>query len=310
MSFQITNAHRVTYNSNIELALQQKTSKLAVHCTDADYTGESSKIKDLVGSVKANRGRTRHGNTEYNNTPHDGRWISMTDEYYYADLVDKADTLLAPGIDIQGGYVKNAAATLARADDDAFLEGFYGNAQTGKTAGTTLVPFSAANICPVNQGSASNVGLNMPKLRWARAQFVANLVDTDEEELFMAVTSKQTDNLLSEIQATSQDFASARDMPVVVNGKLTKLMGFTFVECEYGNTSSFDNAGLTLDGSGYRRVPAWCKSGMHIGYWSRMHSDISKLPGKRLSIQVYAGKFVTATRTDEAKCLQILCNES
>lgn len=309
MSFNVTNAMRVTYNSNVELTLQQKVSKLAVHCTSADYSGEKSKIKDLVGSVKPNRGRTRHGDTQYNNTPHDGRWIAPTDEYYYAELVDRGDKYLTPGIDLEGAYTKAAAATLARADDDAFLEGFYGNALTGKD-GSTVVPFNASNIIAVTTGAASATGLNIPKLRAARAMFVANLVDLDEEELFMAVTSKQTDNLLSELQATSMDFVDSRTSPVIVNGKLTKLLGFTFVECEFGNSASFDNAGLTVDGSGYRRVPAWCKSGMHMGYWERMYTGIDPIPGKRYAVQVYAGKFVTGTRTDENKVLQVLCAES
>lgn len=309
MSFQVTNAHRVTYQSNIELALQQKKAKLAPYISWSDYEGEKSKIKDFVGSVKPNRGRTRHGDTQYNNTPHDGRWIGMTDEYYYADIVDKADKLLAPGIDIEGGYVKAAAATMARSDDDAFLEGFYGNAMTGKD-GSTLVPFTAANIIAANVGAAAAVGLNIPKLRAARALFVANLVDTDEEELYMAVTSKQTDNLLSELQATSHDFVDSRQAPVLESGKLRKLLGFNFVECEIGNAASFDNAPLTLDGNGYRRVPAWCKSGVSGGRWGEMTSTIDRLPQKRNSVQVYAGKFVTVTRNDEAKAIQLLCNEA
>jgi hypothetical protein len=308
MSFQITNAHRVTYRSNVELALQQKKAKLAPYITWASYDGEKSKIKDLVGSVKPNRGRTRHGDTNYNNTPHDGRWIAPGDEYYYADLVDKADKFLAPGIDITGMYTMAAAATLARADDDAFLEGFYGNALAGKE-GATVLPFAPANIIAVNTGAAAPTGLNIPKLRKARAMFVANLVDTDEEELYMAVTSTQTDNLLSELQATSAEFTDSRQAPVLESGKLRKLLGFNFVECEIGNAASFDNAGLTLDGSGYRRVPAWCKSGISGGTFGEPLMSIDPLPQKRHSVQVYAGKFVTVTRNDEAKAIQVLCAE-
>lgn len=308
MSFQITNAHRVTYNNNIRLALQQMQSKLAPYATQADYSGDKSKIEDIFGSVKPKRQRTRHAQTEFNNVGHDGRWISPTDPYTFAELVDKPDQRLAPGIDIAGGYTKVGAATMNRAPDDAFLEGFYGVALTGKT-GSTQVPFKSANICPVTVGAAAATGLNLEKVRWARKQLAKGLVDIEADELYMAITAEQVDDLYGELQVTSQEFANRGEEPVLRNGRLVRLFRFNFVECEYGNEASFDSYGLTVDGSGYRRVPYWAKSGMHIGWWQRPWADVSIRTDLNYATQVYAACQVSAARTDEDKVGQILCAE-
>ena len=140
---------------------------------------------------------------------------------------------------------------------------------------------------------------------------VANLVDTEAEELYIALTSKQSDNLLNEVQATSADFIKSNGgMTVTQTGRLGMLFGFNFIECEFGNSSSFNNTALTLDSNSYRRVPVWAKSGMALGTWQGLNISIDRLPQKRNSIQVYAGITVAASRTQEGKCLQILCSES
>ncbi|MFZ4687854.1 MAG: phage capsid protein [Polymorphobacter sp.] len=306
MSFQVTTAQVVEYNNNVELALQQKTAKLAPYAMQMPGKGESCEIVNLIGQVRGNRADVRHGDTRYVSTPHDRRWVAKRPEYYYADLVDTADRLTV-GIDLQGAYVQAGAATIKRGWDDEWLFGFYSAALTGKT-GTTQVAFPAGNIGAVDLGAAAATGLNMAKIRWAKRRLMANLVDTDMDELYIAVTSVQYDNLMNEVQVISKDFTSA-DQKVIESGKLPKILGFNFIECEYGNTGSFENAGLTLDGSGYRRVPVWTKSGMALATWQMMNNSIDRLPGKQQSVQVWSGTTVAASRTQEGKCLQLLCAE-
>jgi hypothetical protein len=306
MSFQVTTTQIVTFKNNVELALQQATSKLAQYAMQEAASGKNFELTNLIGAVKGNEATVRHGDTQYVNTPHDRRWLAKKPEYYYADLVDTEDRLRA-GIDLQGAYVKAGASTVKRGWDDRWIEGFYGTAYTGET-GATAVTFPAGNIGAVDIGAAAPTGLNMAKLRWAKRKLLANLVDTDTEELYIGVTSVQYDNLLNEVQATSNDFVSA-DRKVIESGELPKLLGFNFIQCEYGNTSSFNNAALTLDSSSYRRVPVWAKSGMALGTWQEMNTSIDRLPGKQQSVQVYCGTTVAATRTQEGKCLQLLCLE-
>lgn len=308
MSIEVTATQIVTFKNNMELALQQKTSKLWPYAMPEAGKGKNTELTNLIGAAAGNEATERHGDTKYGNTPHDRRWCPVRPEYYYADLVDTADKLRA-GIDLEGAYVQAGAATIARGKDERFLQGFYGTAFTGET-GATQVPFPAGNIGAVNIGAAGPTGMNMAKLRWAKRRLMANLVDTDSEELYIALTSVQYDNLLNEVQAVSNDFVSA-DKKVIESGQLPKLLGFNFIQCEYGNSASFPvAAALTLDGNGYRRVPVWAKSGMSAVTWDENNSYIDRLPGKQQSVQVWAGTTVAASRNQEGKCLQLLCLES
>lgn len=308
MSFQVTNAHRATYSNNMQLALQQKTSKLAPHCLQQSPDGKIYELLNLIGPVLPNRPSQRHGDTQYNNTPHSRRWMAKPLPYTYADLVDTQDRLQV-GIDLQGAYTQAGAATLQRARDMAFLEGFYGINLTGET-GTTQTPFAAGNIVGVNVGAGAPTGLNIAKLRETRRIMAANLVDLDMEELYMAVTAEQVDDLQSQVEVTSRDF-NPQEAPVIVSGKLVKLLGFNLIPMEFGNAASVgpDVAALSLDGSGYRRVPAWCRSGMAYGEWFTS-TTIDRLPTKNNSVQVYAELVAAASRTEEGKCVQVLCSEA
>lgn len=310
MSIQVTTTQIVTYQNNVKLALQQKKTKLAIHALPFAANGKRCEIDNLIGSVLPTENGTRHGDTQYVDTPHDRRWlVKPAAPFEYADLVDEEDRYRA-GIDLQGSYTMACAATMARSADIAFIRGYYGNAYTGEDGGT-IVSFPGANVGAVDIGAASATGLNIAKLRWARKRLQKNLVDLDEEELLCAITAEQAEDLLEEVKATSSDFVSMGGAPVMESGKLRGLLGFKFLECEYGNSTSFGSAAaLTLDGSNYRRVMAWAKSGMVLGEWGSMQTSIDRLPQKRNSVQVYGRRDLAATRTEEGKCLQILCNEA
>lgn len=304
MAQQVTAAHRVTYRENMRLKLQQTTSKLLASVTDIVVSGAMAQLEDVFGEVAPNYLTTRHGDTLYNDTPHDRRWIAQPPAATYVELADTHDKL-ASGIDLTGGYVRVGAATLNRAVDDAIVGGIFGTAQTGEK-GTVLTPFDASNVVPVNTGGAAS-GLNVAKLLAAREILLGNFVDLDEDELWIGISSRQGSNLLGEVQVTSRDFAAYG--AELREGKLGRLLGFNFAHLELGNPM-LSNNGLTVDGSGYRKVPFWAKSGVIAAFWERMFTNVEQLATKNYSTQVYARRQVAATRTDEGKVGYILCNEA
>lgn len=305
MSQFVTQTHRTTYENNMRLALQQKDSRLLKAVTDKDVSGEMVKLEDIFGEVDAQEKAERHSDTKYVDTPHDGRWLAMPNPIYYADLVDKEDKL-ASGIDIEGGYTKVGAATIARGTDDKIIGGFYGTAQTGRK-GTILTPFDNSNIVPVNHGAGGAVGLTVKKLNAANEILRGNFVDLDEDELWIAITAKQNGNLLSEIETVNRDYGATG--AEIRDGLLRKLFGFNFAHIELGNPR-LKNASLTVDGSGYRKVPFWAKSGMVAAFWERDFTSVDQLPTKHFSAQVYARRQMDATRSDEGKVGYILCSEA
>jgi len=302
---EIPQTFRTKYRDNVEFLLEQNDSKLLKCVTEVDASGELFKLTDHVGDVNPYRKTGRNDPTEYLEVSHDGRWVAQPDPIVAAMLVDSQDKL-ASGIDLQGTYTQTAARAIARGTDDIIIGGIYGTVQTGRN-GTVLTTFDSGNVVPVDEGGAGNVNLTVTKLRAAWEILAANHVDLDMEEFWMAITASQAAALMAEVQAVSKDYAARGDE--IRDGRLHKLFGFNFVHIELGNPR-FENADLTVDGSGYRKVPFWAKSGMVAAFWERMFTDVTRLPTRHYSAQTYARRAVTAARLQEGKVGYILCNEA
>lgn len=295
MSQQITAGFVQQYTTNIQILLQQKGSRLRGSVMEGPQVGEAAVPVEQFGKVEAQRRTGRYTDLTPVDTPQDRRWVYPVD-YDWVDLVDNADKLRML-IDPQSSYVVNGTYAMGRAMDNEIIPAFFGTAKTGKTGGTSTT-FPAGQQVAVNFGAAANTGLTIAKLREAKRLLLAAEVDVDNDPLFVPITAKQHDNLLGEAQAISLDYNTK---PVLVEGKVTAFMGFNFIHTEL----------LVTDGSGYRRVPAYAKSGMYLGVWNDIRTDVSQRKGKAgLPWQVYVYGTFGATRLDEKKVVELKCSEA
>ena len=109
--------------------------------------------------------------------------------------------------------------------------------------------------------------------------------------------AEQHDDLLGQIQVVSSDFNG--DTPVMKDGKVMQFLGINFIHTERLPTSS-----------SHRRCPVWVPSGVHLGMWNDIMSDITQR--RDLSshpYQIYLMGTFGATRTEEKKVVDILCAE-
>lgn len=295
MSFNVTPAMQVAYKNNVELALQQTKSMLYDKVTvQGDASSEKIKVKDIVGNVGPSEANERHGDTKYSNPTYDGVWLAKPNELYYSDLIDNADRL-GTSIDIQGTSTLTGAATVARAKDQRILEGFYGSVISGKN-GTIITAFPSGQILPVTTGGASGAQkMNTAKLRAATKLLLQGYVP-DISQRWMILTADDNDALLTEVPATSADFKESFG-GVVSDGLVQKLLGWNFIHMELDNPLLQTIPGLATDGSGYRKTPFWVKQGLVANSWQDLNTSIDKMPGNQLSIQVFAGTTLAATRT-------------
>ena len=294
MSFNVTTHFVQQYTTNVQLLLQQKGSKLRGTVSTGSYSGKAAKAVEQVGAVNAQKRTQRHGDTPLISTPSDARWIYPVD-YEWADLIDDQDKLRML-IDPQSSYAQNGAYALGRAMDDEIISAFFGTAKTGENGSTSTAFVTATQQISVSTGSTGATGLNIAKLREAKKILMENEVDIDNEQLFCVITAEQHDDLLNEAQAISLDYNTR---PVLVDGRITAFMGFNFVHCER----------LGVDSSSYRRVPVYAKSGVHLGMWNDINTQISERADKGYSTQVYCKGTFGATRTEEKKVVEILCQE-
>lgn len=290
MSDQVNVAFVQQYKNNVAMLLQQRGSKLRNAVMSDTYIGKAGKAVEQIGAVSAQVRTSRHADTPQIDTPHAARWVYPTD-YEWADLIDDQDKLRML-VEITSPYAVNGAWAMGRAIDDAVITAFFGTAKTGEN-GSTDTAFDTAN----QQVAVGTSNLTVAKLREAKRILMSNEVDIDTDPLFVAITASQHDSMLGETQAVSLDYNTR---PVLVDGKITSFMGFNFIHTER----------LGVDSSSNRRLPCWAKSGMHLGMWNDITTRISERGDKSYSTQVYVKGTFGATRLEEGKVVEILCDET
>lgn len=282
------------YSTNLELLSQQMTPKLASHTRVQSASG-SKAFRMLSQMQKTNSQDVVTSATPAMNidVTLDGRWVYPTKKGW-GTVVDEID-LLQTNISPQGAYVRDAVAALNRDKDDLFINAFFGTAQTGET-GSTSTTFDSNNQIAASVGTTT--GMNIEKLRAAQKGLLDNDVDIEMEDIYVAMSPTQHDDLLALTQVVSTDFNTR---PVLgTDGMVRKFLGMNIII----------STRLTTDGSGDRRCPVWVASGMGCGLWQDINGVVRNRPDLHKNPDyVEAGMMIGFTRLEEAKCFEIKCTE-
>tara|TARA_Y100000994_G_scaffold249485_1_gene261457 strand:- start:4343 stop:5200 length:858 start_codon:yes stop_codon:yes gene_type:complete len=285
MSTQITTAFVNQFSANVTMLSQQQGSLLRDTVDSESVNGEKA-FFDQIGSAAAALRTTRHGDTPLMETPHDRRMVTLND-YEYADLIDDQDRirmLASP----ESSYAKAAANALGRAMDDAIITAFNASAKTGKS-GSTSTALPAGNV--IAHGSA---GLTVAKLITAKKLLDAGSVDPSINR-YIVVSPEQIEDLLNTTSVTSADFNTVK---ALATGTVDSFVGFKFIVSNR----------LKDDGTS-RQCYAWAEDGMKLAIGKDIKAEITQRPDKSYATQVYYCASFGATRMEEAKVIQVLCNE-
>lgn len=293
MSINLPTHYVQQYANTISLLLQQKNSRFESAVTTGSYIGKQASPVDQIGAIDMLPVTTRFAPMGRVDAALDRRWVSPSD-FELPQLIDSFDKLRLLN-DPSSAYLQNAIQAANRKKDDLIYAAFFGTAKTGEVGGTSTA-FGATQFVSVNTGgTASN--LNVAKLRAGKRILMANEVDFDEDEVYCAISSVEHDSLLNEIQVVSTDF---NDKPILTEGRVTRFLGINFIVSERMTTATDDAAGTS------RQIPMWAKSGMHLGTWNDMQTDITQR--KDLSgvpWQAYLAMSMGATRLEEKKIVRI-----
>jgi len=285
MSTTISTAFVSQFSANVQMLSQQMGSLLRDSVATESVTGEKS-FHDQVGSAAAVAKTSRHADTPLMDTPHTRRMITMT-EYEYADLIDDGDKVRML-IDPTSTYAKAAAAAMGRAMDDSIIAAFGGTAQTGKDGGTSTALPSAQKIV---HGSA---GLTIAKLVSAKKILDQGSVDPSIPR-YIVVSPEQIEDLLNSTTVTSADFNTIK---ALVQGEIDTFVGFKFIVSNR----------LTDDGTS-RLCYAWAEDGCMMATNKDVTARIEERADKSYATQVYYCASFGASRMEEAKVVEIACNE-
>ncbi len=282
------------YSSNIQLKLQQKGSRLRGAVMEGHHIGSQASPVDQFGAVSANKVTGRYNPMLHIDAPTDRRWVFPQD-YDLPQLLDSFDKLRLL-IDPMSSYVTNAQYALGRAMDQEILSGLIGTNYVGN-AGTSTATLASSQVVVVQQGAASSTNLTVAKLRAAKKILLQNEVDIDADPIYCAINAANHDSLLAEVQVVSTEF---NDKPVLVEGKIERFLGINFIHTELLATGTDDQSTTST------AVPMWAKSGMYLGVWNDIMTDVSQRKDLQgLPYQAYVFGTFGGTRLEEKKVVKI-----
>ena len=287
MSDQINTAFVQQYATNVAHLLQQRGSKLRDSVMTSTATGKAAKVVEQVGAVNAVKRTTRHADTPLIDTPHSARWTFPVD-YEWADLIDDQDKVRML-INPQSPYAVNGAYAMGRAIDDEILAAFFGTAKTGEN-GSTDEAFSGNTVSAGTTGA-----LEIGQLLEGKRLLMENEVDLDNDQIFMAITAEQHEDLLGMSQIQTIDSNSTK---VLVDGQVRSFLGINFVTTQRLDTSV----------AASQDCPMWAKSGMHLTVWNDITTKIEPRADKSFATQVYCKGTFGATRLELGKVVKIVAD--
>lgn len=299
------------YSANVFHLSQQKGSRLMSLVRNESQNSEAA-FYDRIGEVEAIEKVGRNQNVVIQDVPHSRRRVTTRD-YYYGAMVDQEDKLRmiqSP----ESQYALAAAMTLGRKMDDVIISSALGTAFSGKE-GETSVAFPDSQVIAGFDGTTTTgVGLNVQTLIGIKTKFMSNEVEPGE--MYIAVGSKQLENLLNEEKATNSDYAAIK---ALVQGDIDTFMGFKFIHTErlpvtaasttYTVTNGVIGAGTGTLAAGARRCFAWKKDGLLLSIASGVDTKMDPIPEKFHAVQILAKMSIGGVRMEEEKVIEIRCKE-
>jgi hypothetical protein len=306
MSQNVIDLAVTTFSSLLELKIQQMQSHLRGRVSEGAHKGKQASPVQYISSIKAQAPAGRFAPKQRVDATFERRWVFPIDREF-DQLFDNFDELRLIS-DPRGQYSTIAAAAVAREQDDILIAAAFADARTGDgntpTALSTetfasSLPGSVTPEIASTFGASAAVGLTVAKLIELKRNLRHYATDgnPDNEQTTLLIGSTQEANLLSEAQVVSTDFNSR---PVLVDGNITRFMGFDFVISERLATAS-----------NVRSVIAFMKSGLYLGVWKDManrasiRNDLSSEPW-----QLNTAFTVGATRLQAGKVWRVLCSDT
>lgn len=299
---QVEDHHKLTFRDNFLMVTQRMGSKLRPFVSEMPCTGEGAVAADLIGEVTYSRSSSRPRTNIENVPSRSRRWLVYRDPIktgQYLDSVDKFRMIDDPTSRLYETHVnaikRGVDDTILGLDEDGTVDsgGILGAVAEGKRPGDGTASLASEFITV--HGSA---GLTVAKLRAARKKLGLDENDLDIYRPCMAITTNQHDDLLGIVEGASSNL-NMLEQPQIVDGKVTRLIGFDFVEMN----------GLPKSGT-TRSCPVWLKKDVMLGVWQDVTADMWNDTHADNTPYMRAQCVMDATRIQDKGIHIIECTES
>lgn len=292
----VTDAHKIEYGRNVQLAVQQKKSRFEMGFTyHADWRGREMIFEELIGATSAIIDGNRGGDTPNIDAniepvgvvPHQIEW---------GKLIEKEDQIKAL-TDYQSPFVQNGAAAIVRGRDTVFSAAIFGNRLIGQDGATSQAWDSTNRVVVNTVGSSDGAtakGMNLRKIQRGKRLLRAQYIDLDMEDLWGVLNAQGHEELYNDLLTINTDTAK---MAYVDHDKkmVHEVAGVKFVS--YEGMADYDANNYT--------GAIWCKSGMHYGDFSPLETRAEPNPAKKYRLHPYMENWWGAARSEDAKTIKL-----
>lgn len=290
------------FSTNLELKLQQMGSLLRPRVREGFHVGKMASPVNQVGAIQSKAPAGRYAPKNRTDSDFTRRWVFPADREI-DQLIDSFDELKTI-VDPKSAYVENAAMAAGRDWDDAIIAASTSSSsQIGQDAASlTTEDFTVGATNPFQVGvsfGGMNTGLSVAKLIEGKRILRHYHNDLDRDQATLLIGSTQESDLLKQTQVTNADYNGER--PTLVDGKITRFMGFDIIVTERLPLIAANNRGCIL----------FVKTGMYLGLWKdttnrvSIRNDLSSEP-----YDLYTSYSFGATRTQLGKVIQIVAYDT
>ncbi|MBR0700171.1 hypothetical protein JQ599_09690 [Bradyrhizobium diazoefficiens] len=296
----ITDAHKLTYQNNVMLAVQQKRSRLDMGFSyQTGLSGRQSTMVELIGSASAVVDLGRKADTPDIDNSIEPVWITPR-QLAWGKLIEKEDAIKAL-TDYQGPFTQAGAAAMVRGKDVILSQAMFGSRKIGAD-GTTVSAWAGQTVT-VGIGASSTddttaTGMNVRKLLRGRRLMQSGQVITGDEELFFSGNAQQTEELFRDLTYISHDYRAGK--PLENPDEPQRILNITILPPNDGSAAFAD-----YDGSTYTAA-LFCKSGMYWGEFDPLTVNVPLRPDKMMRPHPQMEQWLGAARSEDIKVVKIL----
>lgn len=290
--------YQTQFGDNWTHLLQQMDSRFKDKVRNETVNGKERTFSqiDAVGPMRLIT--TRNGKTIPSDSTLAKRWLRVSG-YDYVTWIDEWDEIALGNLPApESEHVVAHARAANRNIDDVIIDAAFGTNYVGET-GTTAVDLTSSEqvaVTYVETGSAVNSGLTVAKLR--RAKYLMDIQEVPDDMRFIAVGAQQEQDLLRTTEVTSSDYNTVR---ALVQGQINTFLGFEFVKSQRLPLVSATDV---------RSVLCWHKEGIVLGTGQGRKARLDILPTQNHTIQIRTTEVIGSTRLEEARIVEIFCDES
>jgi hypothetical protein len=300
---QLTAAHRLGYQENVMLALQQKTSRLKMCATYApNLKGKSARVVEIVAPMEGDYDLSRNAKAQMTDLAIEQVWCKPRRLNTKMHLLEWEDAVKA-STDYANSYSQADAATLSRMEDRVMADALWAGRIVGEDglqlqAYNNVNGFVAQNYVP--SGAATPSGLTVAKIVKGLELLEQAEVDVENEPVYLQATAKQVTDLYNQLIFTNKDY---RDKSVIDEARkqVHELLGVKIIRMR----DEFVNKVTTN-----RRCMLFAQSGLHYGEFLQVKTMAAPSIEHYDRIMMGSEEWVGCTRSEDEKFVSIDCLEA